>query len=159
MRVFRGCVLMGLCAAVFSSHGMAEDGRTHRHDFGRTVNSSPRHSAYHRGWNEPHHPRHHYVHSRYYFEPYYVSNPAMYLPSDAPYDYSGATYFYGHDADAAGMMYRRGMIVVPPPAGAVISALPGPARQVTVRGNVYYVSDDVYYKPVAGGFTVVDKPS
>ena len=41
----------------------------------------------------------------------------------------------------------------------LIRMLPDHYRVVVIRGVVYYVADDVYYRPAPDGYVVVDKPA
>ena len=43
--------------------------------------------------------------------------------------------------------------------GAVVASLPGGHTTVVVDGMPYYYYDDVYYRPVSGGYVVVDRPA
>lgn len=51
-----------------------------------------------------------------------------------------------------------GYMVVRPPVGAVVPALPGLSVRVSIGGAAYFRYDDVYYRPAPRGYIVVDAP-
>jgi len=53
---------------------------------------------------------------------------------------------------------RRGYVVVRPPVGAIVAALPLGFLTLTLGSSLYYYHGDVYYRPVASGYMVVDPP-
>lgn len=66
------------------------------------------------------------------------------------------TYFYDD-----GVYYVRDgaeYVVIDPPLGAVVRAVPVYYRKVVINGVVYYTADDVYYVRVRSGYQVVPRP-
>ncbi len=93
----------------------------------------------HDGWHEDHRWGHGYVVRR--------------IPPYRSIFWGGLSYLY-----AEGLFYRytpSGYIIVEPPVGAVVPALPPTYSTVVVRGTPYYYYDSTYYAPVPGGYTVV----
>jgi hypothetical protein len=75
-------------------------------------------------------------------------------------------YYHGHDRFyfEGGIWYAPrgpGFVVVLPPPGLVISALPPYYSTVWIGGVPYYYADNVYYswQPDQNGYTVVDPPA
>ena len=65
----------------------------------------------------------------------------------------GSPYFYGE-----GLFYRScpsGYVIVPPPVGAFVPALPDGSQVVAIDGTTYHYYDGVYYKDSPNGYTVV----
>jgi hypothetical protein len=65
-------------------------------------------------------------------------------------------YYYDH-----GYFYRphrHGWVVVGPPYGAVILALPIGFAMVVLAGITYYTFAGLYYRQVANGYVVVEPP-
>jgi hypothetical protein len=98
--------------------------------------------------------RHGYSHSRSY--PY--GRLTFGLPHGAiSIGFGKQSYFY-----ESGLFYRshrqREYIVVPPPSGIVVYALPAQYNQVVIDGTVYYTYNGVYYSRVAQGYQVVPPP-
>jgi len=68
----------------------------------------------------------------------------------------GLRYYY-----CDGVFYRRHQrqyVVVAPPAGAVVTALPAGFVPVVINGVTYYVSNGVYYQYTPNGYVVVPQP-
>ncbi|MFZ5587548.1 MAG: DUF6515 family protein [Thermodesulfobacteriota bacterium] len=67
-------------------------------------------------------------------------------------------YYYHH-----GYYYRPyprgGYVVVRPPVGLFIAALPIGFATLTLGGMTYYSYAGVYYRPAPGGYVVVDPPA
>lgn len=66
----------------------------------------------------------------------------------------GGVPYYLHE----GRYYQRqahGFALVRPPVGAVVVSLPLGNVRLTVGSQLFYRSDNVYYRPVRGGFRVV----
>lgn len=69
----------------------------------------------------------------------------------------GALAYYFVD----GLFYRhspRGYVVVPAPAGAVVTELPQTAEIVTIDGRRYYTCAGAYYKKTDRGYLTVAQP-
>jgi hypothetical protein len=97
-----------------------------------------------------------YNHGRYYPQ---VGAVRPYLPPDYRPYYRGRDRFYFN----AGVWYApRGpnFVVVRPPPGLVISALPPYYSTVWIGPTPYYYADNVYYtwQPDQNGYAVVDPP-
>ncbi|QYM78417.1 hypothetical protein K0B96_14095 [Horticoccus luteus] len=54
---------------------------------------------------------------------------------------------------------RGGYVVVRAPRGAIVHTLPPRYVRIYLGNTVYYRYDDVYYRPVAGGYVIVDAPT
>lgn len=70
----------------------------------------------------------------------------------------GGVPYYLHE----GRYYQRqtrGYILVPPPVGAVVVSLPLGNVRLTIGSQLFYRADNVYYRPVRGGFRVVAPPA
>ena len=70
--------------------------------------------------------------------------------------YGGVNYYYG-----GGAWYRPygpSYVVVAPPFGVVVPALPPYYATVWVGGAPYYYANEIYYAPVPGGYMVVEAP-
>ncbi len=98
-----------------------------------------------------------YNHGRYY-PPVGTVRPAL------GGDYRA--YYHGHDRFyfEGGIWYAPrgpGFVVVLPPPGLVISALPPYYSTVWIGGSPYYYADNVYYtwQPQQNGYVVVDPPA
>jgi hypothetical protein len=70
--------------------------------------------------------------------------------------YGGHKYLYSR-----GIFYAPGVreyVVVPPPAGVLVSSIPDGHDQVIVDGVSYYVYNGVYYSRVTQGYRVTAPP-
>ncbi|MFA5369121.1 MAG: DUF6515 family protein [Candidatus Omnitrophota bacterium] len=70
--------------------------------------------------------------------------------------YAGSRYYFYR-----GYFYEKlpyGYVIVPAPAGAVITALPAGHRAVVVNKTKYYYYNRTYYTRVKQGYIVVDSP-
>lgn len=54
---------------------------------------------------------------------------------------------------------HNGYALVAPPVGAVFATLPFGSVSVTIGGNFFYRTGDVYYRPAPRGYVVVDPRS
>jgi hypothetical protein len=71
--------------------------------------------------------------------------------------YGGKNFFYG-----GGLFYEhrhRDYIVVPPPSGVIVYAIPAEYHKVVIDNAVYYTYNGVYYTQVPQGYQVVQPPS
>jgi hypothetical protein len=81
------------------------------------------------------------------------------LPRDARATrWRGSTYYFH-----AGVWYRplrQRWVVVAPPRGLVIAALPPFYTTIWVAGTPYYYANDVYYawRPALGRYVVIERP-
>jgi hypothetical protein len=69
----------------------------------------------------------------------------------------GALYYY-----ANGSYYRNtesGYVVVNPPVGAVVYALPSGYSSYLINGVTYFYYGGVYYRRVSNGYLVVEDPT
>jgi uncharacterized protein YgiM (DUF1202 family) len=69
---------------------------------------------------------------------------------------ANSLYYYN-----AGSFYRKdpgGYVVIDPPVGAVVPALPADYNFLLVDGVRYYTSAENYYLQVTGGYQVVPDP-
>ncbi len=65
------------------------------------------------------------------------------------YYYNSGLFYWPHETQ---------YIVVPPPSGIVVYALPSQYNKVVVDGVVYYTYNGVYYSRVSQGYQVVQPP-
>jgi hypothetical protein len=98
-----------------------------------------------------------YNHGRYY-APIGSIRPS--LPGDYRPYYRGGNRFYF----SGGVWYAArgpGFVVIAPPVGLVITALPAYCSTVWIAGIPYYYADNVYYtwQPDQNGYAVVDPPN
>lgn len=68
---------------------------------------------------------------------------------NAPYYYYGGVYYEQQPS---------GYVVVAPPLGAIVPALPPGAEAIAVPGAILYYGDGAFYAQVANGFQVVQPP-
>lgn len=69
---------------------------------------------------------------------------------------AGAHYYYWE-----GEYYRRsssGYVVVAPPVGAVVTAIPSGYQTIIIDGTPYYIANGVTYIYTSGGYQVVPTP-
>lgn len=77
-------------------------------------------------------------------------------PDHGVYRHHGSRFYFG-----GGYWYRphpRGYVVVRPPLGLFVAALPIGFMTVVLGGVTYYTYADVYYRPAPGGYVVVQPP-
>jgi hypothetical protein len=65
------------------------------------------------------------------------------------YYYDGLYYSYVGDGD---------YVLVSPPAGAIVTAIPSDFQPVVTNGVTYYVNDGVYYLYTPHGYQVIQQP-
>lgn len=99
--------------------------------------------------------RYGYPHSSHY--PYGHVRPSL-SRGYVEIGFSGSKYFYN-----TGIFYRQGprldYVVVPPPQGVVVYALPDERNRVIVDRVTYYTYNGVYYTRVPEGYEVVQPPA
>lgn len=69
----------------------------------------------------------------------------------------GRVRYYYYD----GLYYSRtgsDYLLIPPPTGAVVSAIPVEYRPVVINGVTYYTDSGIYYVYTRGGYQVVPQP-
>jgi hypothetical protein len=74
-----------------------------------------------------------------------------------PISYRNGKYFFN-----SGTWFQQvvaGYLVVTPPVGLTVPALPPAHETVWMAGVPYYRANDVYYTPASGGYVVVSPPS
>jgi len=77
------------------------------------------------------------------------------LPRQARRVHVGKALYY-RDGDRFYSRRPGGFVRVTPPAGVVVASLPGGFIRFSFGGGNYFRCDGVYYRPVAGGYLVVD---
>lgn len=65
------------------------------------------------------------------------------------------TPYYVHDHRYYSRVHN-GYALIAPPVGSVFATLPLGAVNVTIGGNFFYRTGDVYYRPAPRGYVVVD---
>jgi hypothetical protein len=112
-----------------------------------------RHGNYDRGhdrggWDQRNYRHHHYPYGR----------SVVVLPHRSiSIVFGNGRFYYGE-----GHFYRRNArdyVTVAAPIGAIVYSIPGGCNRVVYGGVSYYTYDDVYYRPVSGGYQVVEPPS
>ncbi len=105
-------------------------------------------------WDSDHHRDHHYY--RYHEHPSFGLH-LSFVPDDAfVVSASGARYYF-YD----GLYYTRiggDFVLVAPPIGAVVTAIPPEYRPVIINGITYYTDNGVYYIYTRYGYQVVPQP-
>jgi len=81
-----------------------------------------------------------------------------YLPDGYFTVWVGGSRYYYYD----GIYYRYvgygDYVIVAPPAGAVVTAIPTDFQPVMINGMTYYVNDGIYYVYTRHGYQVVERP-
>lgn len=88
----------------------------------------------------------------YYHHPHYVSH----LPGRSVYVHGGVNYYY-----RGGWWYRPygpRWVVVRPPIGLYVDALPIGFETLLIGGATYYMLNDIYYRRDGERYIVVDDP-
>ncbi len=94
---------------------------------------------------------------RYHDHPHYGLH-MHYLPDGCFTVWVGGMRYYYYD----GVYYRYAgygdYVIVPPPAGAVVTAIPSDFQPVVINGMTYYFNDGIYYVYTRHGYRVVEQP-
>jgi len=94
---------------------------------------------------------------RYHDHPHYGFHVAAFYPDEYfPVLVGGVRYYYddGIYYDYVGGAY----VVVSPPVGAVVTAIPPDFQPVIINGVTYYRDNGVYYVHTPSGYRVVSQP-
>jgi hypothetical protein len=94
---------------------------------------------------------------RYHDHPHFGLH-MHYLPDGYFTVWAGGTRYYYYD----GVYYRYvgygDYVIVPPPAGAMVTSIPTDFQPVVINGMTYYVNDGIYYVYTRHGYQVVNQP-
>ena len=91
--------------------------------------------------------------------PYVLSQPIDNLPQgfitiNVGYDF----YYYVNGVFYQKVMREQKYVIVPPPIGAVVFAIPQGYELMLINGVSYYEFGDVFYRHVLGGYRVIYPP-
>jgi hypothetical protein len=104
-----------------------------------------------------------YQSSYYYNKPHtyplVISQPLAVLPPGSTTVIVGPQTFFYHE----GIFFQKSMrdqkyVVVPPPIGAVVHAIPEGFQMIMQQGLALYEYNGVYYRRVLEGFKVIPPP-
>jgi len=102
-----------------------------------------------------HHDDRHFYH--YYDHPHYGYH-MHFLPDGYYTIWAGGTRYYYYD----GLYYRYvgdgDYVIVAPPAGAMVTAIPSDFQPVVINGVTYYANNGIYYVYTRHGYQVVSQP-
>ncbi len=105
-------------------------------------------------WERDHHPDRHYY--RYHDRPSFGLH-LSFVPEESFAVRVGPQRYYYYD----GLYYVRAggdYVIVAPPMGAVVAAIPPQYQPVVINGVTYYVDNGVYYVYTRYGYQVVPQP-
>lgn len=100
-------------------------------------------------------------HDRDYHYAHYSSYPSFTFVAELPRGAVGLSIGNSRYHYYRGLYYRpheRGYIVVAPPVGIIVPALPPDVEVIIVGSRRYYYYEDIYYSPRESGYEVVEKP-
>ena len=103
------------------------------------------------GWGRSHHRYPH--HSQYPYGSFSLSLPN----GSITVGFGKEKYYY-----QSGIFYRQHQleyVVVPPPSGVIVYAIPVGFHKVIIDGDTYFTYNGVYYTRIAQGYRVVQPPA
>lgn len=153
---------LSLTVMLWGLQAVPQAGAAEEHERGAEARGQPRAPARPPAARPPMDGRGQVLDNRYnhghYYEPRGTFRPS--LPGDyRPYFRGGDRFYF-----SGGVWYAPrgpGFVVIAPPVGLVINALPPYYSTVWIAGVPYYYADNVYYswQPDQNGYAVVDPPN